>query len=216
MRREYCKRRRKRRNGDGFGDTREAFRLNAPSWETSIKKEFSLLSYCLLNSMYLSFCILIDSTTRVLSRKVVNFVLSSCKFKFLTYHLRDNFLGVYRIKIGYRSFFAFRFWIYVLERSSLRIGLFQGHEIAIESAVNVSLCNLRFVYSFLFSIPWRHSGWHTYKYTYSEFSLINYNYTIVFFKTIVDKRLSNTILKMSSDLSYWTGRTSFESLRSLY
>lgn len=44
--------------------------------------------------------------------KVVNFVLSSCKFKFLTYHLRDNFLEVYRRKPSDSDrFSAFRFWI---------------------------------------------------------------------------------------------------------
>jgi len=96
--REDCKRRRKRRRKAGV-DSEESSPIyySFARKSTSIKKEFSLLSYCLLNSMYSSFCILIDSTTRVLSLKVVHFVLSSCKFKFLTYHLRDNFLGVYRV-----------------------------------------------------------------------------------------------------------------------
>lgn len=65
-----CERREKLRKTGGWMIRRYArsfsdFKCQKPRQKHRSKREFSLLSYCLLNSIYSSFCILIDSTTRV-------------------------------------------------------------------------------------------------------------------------------------------------------
>lgn len=122
---------------------------------------------------------LYDARSLSQSRSLCTLVV--CKFKFLTYHLRDNFLGVYRKIIAIGSFRFF--WIYAFLRDRL-FGLLRGHQVAIASVVDVSLCNLQFVYSFSFP-PSRGVVLAD---THVASSLINYNYIIIFFQVKIKSK----------------------------
>lgn len=149
--------------GNGGPGIRKAFRF-APSRGTRIQKDFH--SYSIICSIISSFYIVIDSARS--SRVYYNFVLTSCKLKFLTYHLRQQFsrdlsgndgnaIGSNDDRDRDRSN-NFRVpFLDMFSRDFLRTEkLFQGHKIVVAFLVGMSLRNLRFVYSFLSSIPWRH------------------------------------------------------------
>lgn len=72
----------------GFGGPKKLFRLCSFARNTDQKGIFHC--YSIICSIISSFYIVIDSVTRS-SRDNYNFVLSSCKLKFLTYHLRQQF-----------------------------------------------------------------------------------------------------------------------------
>lgn len=75
------------KRGNGGPGIRKAFRFT-PSRNTDQKKK-NFHSYSIICSIISSFYIVIDSARS--SRVYYNFVLTSCKLKFLTYHLRQQF-----------------------------------------------------------------------------------------------------------------------------
>lgn len=161
-----CAKRRLRMTENGETEVRGSGKLfEACSFARNTDaKEFH--SYSIICSIISSFYIVIDSARS--SRVYYNFVLTSCKLKFLTYHLRQQFsrdlsgnngnaIGSNDDRDHDRSN-NFRVpFLDMFSRDFLRTEkLFQGHKIIVAFLVGMSLRNLRFVYSFLSSIPWRH------------------------------------------------------------
>lgn len=107
---------------------------------------------------------LYDARSLSQSRSLCTLVV--CKFKFLTYHLRDNFLGVYRKIIAIGSFRFF--WIYAFLRDRLFGSDYFGD---IKSLSRVSWMCPCVIYNLCIHSPFLHpvaSSWLTH--TCSEFS----------------------------------------------